>query len=236
MLLCQILRSQLIQLLPKGGEVAEIGVADGDFSSDILAAAAPRRLHLIDPWEHQDRDDYANDVNNVAEEKQESRFNAVLARFHGEIENGLVQVHRDYSEDAAIFFSAGQLDWVYIDGMHTQEAAYQDLTAYGKKLKHDGFILGHDYTNHVQARSWNFGVVDAVNRFVIESGYEFIALTMEAFPTYVLAREGAAAQALRSALFLNVPYLVEIRDFPRNKEFDHKTVSVNGNLLVYPSF
>lgn len=160
----------------------------------------------------------------------------MLARFHGEIESGLVQVHRDYSADAAIFFCAGQLDWVYIDGMHTQEAAYQDLTADSKKLKHDGFILGHDYTNHVQARSWNFGVVDAVNRFVIESGYEFIALTMEAFPTHVLAREGAAAQALRSALFLHVPYLVEIRDFPRDKQFEHKTVSVNGNLLVYPSF
>jgi len=236
MLLCQIPRAQLLNLLPKGGEVAEIGVAEGDFSSDILANTAPRRLHLIDPWEHQERDDYANDVNNVADERQESRFNAVRARFQNEIAHGVVEVHRDYSEDAAIFFAAGQLDWIYVDGMHTEAAAHQDLTTYARLVKDDGFILGHDYTNHVQARAWNFGVVEAVNRFVKESGFEFVALTMEAFPTYLLGRKCRATQSLIDTILRKVPYLVEIRDFPRHGSFEHKTVSIDGNLLVFPSF
>ena len=216
MLLCQTTREQLLHLLPRGGEIAEIGVAEGDFSSAILAATAPRILHLIDPWEHQARDDYASDVNNVSEERQEARFTAVTVRFQSEISCGRVRMHRDYSEDAAIFFAAGQLDWIYVDGMHTEEAAYRDLTVYAGKLKPDGLILGHDYTNHVQARAWNFGVVEAVNRFVRESDFEFIALTMEAFPTYVLGRAGPATQALQDAIVRNVPYLVEIRDFPRH--------------------
>jgi hypothetical protein len=236
MLLCPISRSQLLQFLPKGGEIAEIGVADGDFSSEILAAAAPRCLHLIDPWEHQDRDDYARDVNNVPEQQQESRFNSVLARFQGEIEHGAVRVYRDYSEDAAVFFADSQLDWVYIDGMHTQEAAYRDLTTYRSKVKREGFVVGHDYTNHVQAQSSNFGVVEAVNRFVVEFGYEFVALTWEVFPTYVLCQDGAAAQALGNALLLNVPNVVELRDFPRSGRFEHKSIPVNGKLLAYPSF
>jgi hypothetical protein len=236
MLLCPITRNQLLHFIPSGGEVAEIGVADGDFSSEILAAAAPLCLHLIDPWEHQDRDDYAGDVNNVSDTQQNARFNAVLARFQSEIRRKSVRVYRDYAEDAAVFFADGQLDWIYIDGMHTEEAAYHDLTAYRHKVKRDGFIIGHDYTNHAQAQSWNFGVVEAVNRFVVEFGYEFIALTYEGFPTYVLGQDGPAVQTLRDALIRNVPYLVEIRDFPRQGGFAHKSVSSGGKLLVYPSF
>jgi hypothetical protein len=236
MLLCPISRSQLLQFLPKGGEVAEIGVADGDFSKEILDAAAPRRLHLIDPWEHQDREDYARDVNNVSESKQEARFDAVRARFRDEIERKTICVYRDYSEDAAIFFADGQLDWVYIDGMHTLDAAYLDLTTYTKKIKPDGFIVGHDYTNHVQARQWNFGVVEAVNRFVLETGYEFVALTLEGFPTYVLAKDRERASQMKKELILNVPFVVEIRDFPRDHRFEHNSVSPGKGLIVYASF
>ena len=152
MLLCPTTRTQLLRLLPQGGEVAEIGVANGDFSQDILTEARPRRLHLIDPWEHHDRTDYAKDLNNVSASEQDARFNAVLARFRAQIDGGIVKVHRDYAEDAAIFFGSGQLDWIYVDGMHTGDAAYNDLVTYGPKIRDDGFIVGHDYTNHIQAQ------------------------------------------------------------------------------------
>ncbi len=238
MLLCPISRSQLLAFLPKGGEVAEIGVAEGDFSAQILAVAAPRRLHLIDPWEHQDRADYAKDNNNVPDAVQDARHDAVLGRFSNEIGRGTVQVHRDYAEDALVFFAEAQLDWIYVDGMHTADAVYRDLTTYQHKVKPDGLIAGHDYTNHVQARSWGFGVVEGVNRYVRESGCEFVAMTMEGFPTYVLARipGGAAAARLRQALIENVPYLVEIRDYPGARGFEHKSLPLDKGLIVYPSF
>lgn len=238
MLLCPISRRDLLQFLPKGGEVAEIGVAKGDFSQEILAAAAPRHLHLIDPWEHQDSADYAKDTNNVPDADQEARFESVLQRFGNEIEAGTVRVHRDYSEDAEIFFTDNLLDWIYIDGMHTADAAYRDLAIYRHKVKPDGFIVGHDYTNHLQAQEWNFGVVEAVNRCVIEAGYEFAALTMEGFPTYVIAKNPAApaAQKLTNDLIANTPFVVEIRDFPHQRRFEHKSVWRGDKIQVYPSF
>lgn len=52
MLLVPASRDELIALLPKGGVVAEVGVAFGDFSEVILARTLPKRLHLIDPWVH----------------------------------------------------------------------------------------------------------------------------------------------------------------------------------------
>src|SRR6185436_16948360 len=141
MLLCPTTRTQLLRLLPPGGEVAEIGVANGDFSQAILTETTPKRLHLIDPWEHQDRADYAKDLNNVSESEQDARFEAVLARFRAQIDAGGVKVHRDYAEDAAIFFGKGQLDWIYVDGMHTVEGAYNDLVTYAPKVRDDGFII-----------------------------------------------------------------------------------------------
>lgn len=236
MLLCPINRIQLLQFLPSGGEVAEIGVAEGDFSAAILANAPPRRLHLIDPWEHQDREDYRPDVSNVAATEQEARYTAVRARFAAEIASGGVNLMRDYSEDAVAFFADGQLDWVYVDGMHTAEAAYRDLTLYYPKLRSGGFLAGHDYTNHAQAQAWNFGVVEAVNRFVLERGLRFIALTYEAFPTYVLAADGPMAQALHDTLVRHVPYVIELRDFPRAGRFEHRHVTAGSKLLAYPSF
>ena len=186
--------------------------------------------------ERQDRADYAHDPSNVSGPEQDHRFNAVLARFREEIEHGVVTVHRDYSNRAAKNFAVGQLDWIYIDGMHTSEAAFDDLVTYAPKVRAEGFIIGHDYTNHAQAKQWNFGVVEAVNRFVLEHGYEFVALTLEAFPTYVLTRHPDSARQLHELLIRNVSYVVEIRDFPRNQRFEHKSLVVKKGTLVYPSF
>ncbi len=65
MYLVSIIRSDLLRLLEPEGVVAEIGTAAGDFAADILDKARPSRLHLIDPWEHQDREDYKPDSNNL---------------------------------------------------------------------------------------------------------------------------------------------------------------------------
>ena len=45
-------RENLLPYFPKDGVGAEIGVAQGDYSEAILAAAQPSELHLIDPWSH----------------------------------------------------------------------------------------------------------------------------------------------------------------------------------------
>ncbi len=236
MLICPVTRSRILDFLPEGGEMAEIGVAEGDFSSEILAHVHPRKLHLIDPWEHQERADYEPDPSNVSAQQQGDRFGAVLTRFKDEIGRGVVVVHREYSGKAVNKFAAGQLDWIYIDGMHTAEAAYADLVNYAPKVRPEGVIIGHDYTNHVQAKQWNFGVVEAVNRFVLEHGYEFVALTVEAFPTYVLTRHSDTARQLNEMLLSSVPHIVEIRDFPRSHSFQHKSLALKKRTLVYPSF
>jgi predicted O-methyltransferase YrrM len=239
MLLCPIPRTDLLHLLPKGGEVAEIGVAAGDFSAIILAHAKPRRLHLIDPWEHQDRIDYQHDGNNVSDDEQERRCHAVATRFAVEIARGEVVLHRAYSQDAAATFEPGQFDWIYIDGLHSYDGVTSDLQHYKKKVKPGGLILGHDYTNHIRAQQMQFGVVEAVNEFIETEGYHLVALTtQEMFPTYVLAPdlEGESVQHLMGHLLFHVPGVVEIRDYPMHRVFQHKFVNTGGQLRLLPSF
>ena len=160
MFLLPLVREQLLHFLPKGGVGAEVGVAEGAFSAPLLEIAAPTRLHLIDPWLFQAVDDYRPDPNNVEDAEQERRYQAVRAMFARDIDAGRVVVRR----------------------------ARDDLRAFYPKIKDRGYILGHDYTNHESARRMNFGVIEAVNEFCRDTECHFLALTAEAFPTYLLAK------------------------------------------------
>lgn len=238
MLICAITREQLLHFLPKGGEIAEIGVAEGLFSKEIFAAVAPATLHLIDLWQHQVSNDYATDPNNVSNREQEKRYQGILDAFAGPIASGRVRVRRGYSRDAATAFADGQLDWIYIDALHTYDGVRADLAAYLPKVKNDGFLLGHDYTNHVIAERMKFGVVEAVNAFVAANNLAFVALTLEPYPTYVLSRDLSlpATQTLIAKLIYNVPGIAEIRDFPTGRGFVHRTVKLGEATRFLPSF
>lgn len=207
-------RTSLLAYLPQNGVVAEIGVSEGDFTQDILSTAAPRHLRLIDPWEFQGKADYLADPNNVPQDEGDARVAAVAARFADRIGTGAVAVERAYSLDAARCAADRSFDWIYIDAMHTYDAVIADLRAWAPKVKEDGLILGHDYANHPLARKMSFGVVEAVNDFVEESGYAFLFLTLESYPTYVLAKDAAAPTvgAFVTRTLHGAPTAIEIAD------------------------
>lgn len=238
MYFCEMTRVDLLALMPKGGEIAEVGVAGGTFSRHILDIVKPERLHLIDLWEHQDDEDYQHDPNNVSSDDQEQRYQDILRQFAPEIARGQVVVHRSDSVRAAERFSANQLDWVFIDALHTKTGCENDLRAYQPKVKESGFILGHDYTNHGTAQQMGFGVVEAVDEFVMRTGYHFLLLTAENFPSYVLVRDPASplASALCGNIALHVKGMTEIRDFPQARKYLAKTAIVNGTARVIHSF
>ncbi len=215
-------RISLLPLLPKSGVVAEIGVAEGEFSTHILAQARPRRLHLIDPWVHQDIEDYRDDGNNVSDVVGDQRHQAVVDKFRAEIDAGQVKVHRRFSQDIGPGFQDQYFDWVYIDGMHTVDAVLRDLRIYAQKFKDDGFILGHDFSNSEAARRTKFGVVEAVQEFIAESGFDLIILTFEPFPTFIIAKDatGPRRKAFLEAALDSENLLIEIRN-PLSRNFCH---------------
>lgn len=208
------MRDDLLSALPPGGAAAEIGVATGGFSEVILKRAQPRLLHLVDPWEFQDRADYLEDRNNVPQDVADKRYNDVKARFARQIEGGQVALHRAYSVEAARGVADGSLDWIFIDAMHTREAVLEDLAAWSPKVKKDGFILGHDYANHTRAREAEFGVVEAVQEFCEKHGYYFAFLTAEPFPSYLIVKDVSSENwaRLKYTVIKHLPCVVELTD------------------------
>jgi len=50
------------------------------------------------------------------------------------------------SDDAALTIEDGSLDFVFIDGNHSQEYVHRDLRNYYEKVKVGGIFAGHDYS------------------------------------------------------------------------------------------
>ena len=75
-------------------------------------------------------------------------------------------------------------------------------------MKRTGFITGHDYQTIPIARAHHNGVVQAANDFVAETGYEFLVLTFEEAPTYVIAKDPDSPAALDFISTLAKKYMI----------------------------
>jgi phospholipid N-methyltransferase len=148
----------LLNRLPKGSNVAELGVEHGLFSKEILERCQPAELVLVDTWP---------DVRI----KETCIVNTQMS------DNAFLQ-----QTTSAIYLktqSENSLDWVYIDTDHTYKTTKEELEAAAKAVKPRGFICGHDYTSISYSGLRRYGVVEAVNEFCVQYGYEFIYLTSE---------------------------------------------------------
>lgn len=165
-------RIDLIKGLPAGSVGAEIGVWRGYFSSEILGCHNVSKLYSVDTWgPYLEEDQIKNEV--------EARRN--LRGF------GARSIVLKYPSLDAVRF-VDPLDFVFIDASHTYENCLADLRAWSGKIKSDGCIMGHDYTERPEAMKLGFGVVKAVNDFCAEASWEIECLTEEDWPSYKLVR------------------------------------------------
>jgi len=157
-------RTAFLKEMPRGGKVAEMGVASGDFSAMIIHLNDPDILHLVDFW---GSDRYASGRARVEE------------RFKKEIEKGKVVIDLGLSTDVMPRFPDSFFNWVYIDTDHGYPVTAAELEVARTKVKQGGIIAGHDYVTG----NWNggvrYGVVEAVHEFCVKYDWELILLTHE---------------------------------------------------------
>lgn len=161
-------RADLLALLPRGGVVAEVGAAFGEFSREILDVCAPRKLYLVDLW-----DPASGRYGTPA-------LDATRARLAPEIAAGRVEIVRALSWDGLASLPDASLDWVYLDAAHDFASVRRDLEASLPKLRDGGIIAGHDYTLWSSQGMHRWGVVEAVNALCVRDGWEMVYLTHEA--------------------------------------------------------
>lgn len=175
-------RDDLLKLLHRHSTGAELGVCDGAFSEKILDTVDPARLYLVDVWRYIDLG-YPDGLM-VNDNKQVARYRRVLGKFLDDVR---VRVIRDYTTALSEILQPRSLDWIYIDADHSFRGCWKDLEIADQLVQDDGYILGHDY-NHAE----NYGVIQAVDRFVAERGYVLSFVTDERARSYCISKTVSA--------------------------------------------
>ena len=157
-------KATFLNVLPKGAIVAEVGVAQGNYSEKILSVTQPKELHLIDAW---------------TQTQYEGLRESVENRFKSEIKGGRVFMHQGFSTNELEMFDDKYFDWVYIDTDHAYNTTAKELDLCRRKVKVGGIIAGHDYTVGAWIPKIRYGVIEAVNEFCHKFNWEMIYLTNE---------------------------------------------------------
>jgi Methyltransferase domain len=145
-------REALLESLPLGGFVAEVGTQAGNWAHEIIERKGPTELHLFDLSFKMLRRDVAEHTTVVLHQGDSSK---TLAK----IENK--------------FF-----DWIYIDGGHSYQCVKRDIEQAVLKVKPGGLLVFNDYTIWSPVEAIPYGVVAAVNELILAGwNMEAIALT-----------------------------------------------------------
>ena len=138
----------------------EVGVNQGEFGIKLCQSGL--KVYGIDPYivypGYKDPESY------------ESHYGEAIANLKGYD----YTIIKKFSMDALADFKDESLDFVYIDANHGYESVKEDIAMWWPKVKRGGMLSGHDY-----AVRPSFGVVQAVNEFLIEHNLSLSYLTVE---------------------------------------------------------
>ncbi len=163
---CDLLpdRNTLLDLMPKHGVAAEIGVAFGDFTGEIMSRAQPARLVLVDAW---------------ATERYRDGLSRIRADWAQEIDSGRITICQGLSTEVLAGLEPGVFDWVYIDTNHSYPTTRAELELCRTLVRPGGMIAGHDFCTGNVIDAVPYGVVEAVTEFCRTHDWGFRYLTLE---------------------------------------------------------
>ena len=126
----------------------EIGSYMGESTMMFASTGLFSTIYSIDPLSGYEE---FNEMHNYSWDFVKDEFNKNTKYF-----DNIVQL-QDFSYNVVDKFEDNSIDFIYIDGNHSEESVRQDLELYLPKLKKNGIIAGHDYNDY----SWP-GLVNAV--------------------------------------------------------------------------
>jgi len=117
----------------------EIGVMTACGSVAMLDRMPNLKLICIDPWKHVPGAPFEAGHDQPYHDTNYQHSCQRLAQYPGR-----VTILRMGSDEAAEEVPFG-IDFVHIDGHHTENQVTQDILNYWPKIRHGGLISGHDY-------------------------------------------------------------------------------------------
>jgi Methyltransferase domain len=171
-------RSDALDQLPKGGIVAEIGVAAGEFSDVILTKLSPRRFDAFDIFRlHEAK--FATGLPTAEMFSGMSHLEYYRHRFAPFVDQGVVRVIVGDSVEQLSLQPDASYDVIYIDGDHSYEGVLRDAELASLKLKQDGILIFNDYVMKDCFDDSPYGVVPVVNDFCVNRGWAVVYLALQ---------------------------------------------------------
>jgi SAM-dependent methyltransferase len=144
-------REAMLVALPQGGRMMEIGTWAGDFARRMIDQLKPDRLDIVD-----------------------ISFERLRSDIHDDVKQGRVHLHLGDSRQVLRSFDAETFDFVYVDGLHSYEGAYNDIEQAIRIVKPGGLIGVNDYTTWCAVFAMSFGVMKAANELANMNGLKAV--------------------------------------------------------------
>jgi len=185
-------RIEAFPLWPRDAVIAEIGVAFGLFTSQIIEACRPRKFLAVDRF---DLHELPAVWGKSTEEWLGGRthLDYYRDRFASEIEIGLVEVTQGDSAPTIAAMPDDSVDLFYVDADHLYGGVRSDLEALKPKVRADGWVIMNDYLPADTFSGEPLGVIQATNEFMVAEGWEmaYFALAPVMYCDVGLRRAGA---------------------------------------------
>jgi predicted O-methyltransferase YrrM len=152
-------------LRPRGDDLigAEIGVDKGESTKGLLNKCENiKKIYAIDPW---------TEYKALTQEACDKNYLIAKEYLRSYVLDNNIEIIKEPSLQAVLDFKDLSLDFVYIDGDHSFEAAYADICAWYPKVKSGGVVSGHDFRPE---KDWE--VKAAIRKFTDDNGYEIIVI------------------------------------------------------------
>lgn len=152
-------RRDLGKIIDLSLPAAEIGVAEGYFSADILSWGVAK-LYMVDAWTH------LNVSGDGANSQSWHDKNLSDAKMRVSKYNGRAVILKGISWEMGVYVADESLGFINIDCDHSYGGVKQDIQAWWPKLIKGGVMSFHDYENTA------YGVKRAVTEFASANGLE----------------------------------------------------------------
>jgi predicted O-methyltransferase YrrM len=117
--------------------MVEIGCFRG-VSTETFLQFNPKKLYAVDIWGLNELYTDCDWIGSVKFDLIEQSFRTMAKNYDN------IEIIKNFSKHASFGFKNKSLDFVYIDGDHSYDAAVEDIEHWLPKIKSGGYIAGHD--------------------------------------------------------------------------------------------
>jgi hypothetical protein len=159
----------------RGGTIAEVGVALGDFTEYLLSSLAPKEFVAFDTFE-MDRWASVWGVPTSTALKGMTHLDFYKTRFLSRGDQVSIEVGK--SHDSLLRYKDKTFDMIYLDADHSYEAVKADAELAKAKIKDDGILMFNDYIMFDHSSREPYGVVQAVNEMIVAEDWRVIGYAL----------------------------------------------------------